>query len=261
MRCSLPSSSRNRASSGCGVPRAELEDVPDLDRRREAERSAAARARVSLARLADVRDARLEVAPVLDAAQVEAVPVRARDVLAVGERLVEDDLAREADRPEVARVGAERRADLVLGRRPDSRAEHADELRLFEPVVAAHEREHDACRRRASSAAPSTSPSRRSRGARRAPRSSSCRASRPPRARRARAGKLRRARNAERDLEVGRVVAVRARDEDVLAGAGGREVVDRLASAHHPGLRLHAPRTRSRSAGRSGGRPPRARGS
>ena len=46
------------------------------------------------------------------------------------------------------------------------------------------------------------------------------------------------ARNASRDLEVGCVVAVLARDERVLARSRRREEVDRLLPAHHPGLRL-----------------------
>ena len=54
------------------VARPELEDVPDLDRRLEAQRAAAVRARVALARLAEVGEARLEVAAVLDAAQVRS---------------------------------------------------------------------------------------------------------------------------------------------------------------------------------------------
>ena len=53
-------------------------------------------------------------------------------------------------------------------------------------------------------------------------------------------GELRRPRDAARDLEVGRVVAVLAGDERVLARAGRREVVERLAAAHHPALRLDA---------------------
>ena len=43
-----------------------------------------------------------------------------------------------------------------------------------------------------------------------------------------------------RDLEVGGVVAALARDERVFARARRREVVERLAAAHHPGLRLDA---------------------
>jgi hypothetical protein len=42
-----------------------------------------------------------------------------------------------------------------------------------------------------------------------------------------------------RDLEIGSVVAVHARDQRVLARAGGGEEVDRLAAAHHPRLGLH----------------------
>ena len=55
---------------------------------------AAVRAGVALDRLADVGEARREVAAVLDAAQVPAGAVRARDELALAERLVGDDLAR-----------------------------------------------------------------------------------------------------------------------------------------------------------------------
>ena len=47
-----------------------------------------------------------------------------------------------------------------------------------------------------------------------------------------------RPRHRPRDLLVGGEVAVLARDEHVLAGARRREEVDRLAAAHHPGLRL-----------------------
>ena len=65
-----------------------------------------------------------EVASVLDPAEVEPGPVRACDELPLAERLVGDDLAREADGPERAGVGAERGADLVLGRRPVSCRRH-----------------------------------------------------------------------------------------------------------------------------------------
>ena len=114
-----------------------------LDRRLEAERTAAFRASVALARLPDVRDARLEVAPLLDAAQVPAGPVRAGDELTRAERLVGDDLSLEADRAERARVRAERGADLFLGRRAKIGAQRGREFRRLEPVVAAHEREDD----------------------------------------------------------------------------------------------------------------------
>src|SRR5262249_24612030 len=125
------------------VLRAELEDVADLDRGLEAERAAADRAAVALLRDADVRDLRLEVAAVLDALEMPAGAVRARDELPLTKRLVEDDLALEADRPERARVGAERGADLVGRRRTDVVADHREQLRLLEAVVAADEREHD----------------------------------------------------------------------------------------------------------------------
>ena len=95
--------------------------MADLDRGLEAEAAAADRARVALDRLPDVGEPGREVAAVLDAAQVPAGAVRAGDELALAQRLVGDDLAREADRAERAGVGAERRADLVLGRGPERR--------------------------------------------------------------------------------------------------------------------------------------------
>ena len=55
-------------------------------------------------------------------------------------------------------------------------------------------------------------------------------------------GELGRARNGERDLEIGRIVAVLARHERVLARSRGREVVHRLLAAHHPALRRDAAR-------------------
>src|SRR5579863_9147501 len=123
------------------VTGSELEDVADLDRRLEAERTAADRAAVAFLRLADVGEAGLEVAAVLDAAEVPPAAVRAGDELAVAERLVGDHLALEPDRPERAGVGAERGADLLDGRRAHGLVDRGEELRLLEPVVAAHERE------------------------------------------------------------------------------------------------------------------------
>src|SRR6185437_9262373 len=101
-----------------GVPRAELEDVTDFDRRLEGECAAALRAAVALARGADVGEPRLEVAPRFDAPQMPPGAVGARDELALSQQLVGDDLAGEADRAERSRVGTERRADLFVVRRP-----------------------------------------------------------------------------------------------------------------------------------------------
>ena len=102
-----------------------------------------ARAASPLARLAQVGEARPEVAAVLDAAQVEAGPVRAGDELPLPQRLVGDDLAGEADRAERAGIGAEGGADLLLGGGPSALGDRVAELLLGEAVVAAHEREHD----------------------------------------------------------------------------------------------------------------------
>jgi hypothetical protein len=59
--------------------------VADLDRRLEAERAAAFGAAIALLRLANVGETRLEVAAVLDSAQVPAGAVRAGDELAFRE--------------------------------------------------------------------------------------------------------------------------------------------------------------------------------
>ena len=86
-----------------GVDRAELEDVPDLDRRLEPQRAAATRTGVTLAREPDVGEPSVEVPPVLHAAQVVAGAVRAGDELPRPERLVEHDDAVEPDRARASR--------------------------------------------------------------------------------------------------------------------------------------------------------------
>ena len=117
--------------------------MPDLDRGLEAERTAAVGARVALARLADVGEPRLVVAAGLDAEQMPAVAVRAGDELPLAQRLVGDDLDLDTDRAERASAGAERGADLLVGRRPVVAPERREHLRLGEPVVAANEPEHE----------------------------------------------------------------------------------------------------------------------
>src|SRR5581483_3076369 len=79
------------------VAGAELEDVPDLDRRPETKRAAAVDAAVALDRDADVGESRLEVATGLHAAEMLAGDVRADDELPFAQRLVGDDVAPEAD--------------------------------------------------------------------------------------------------------------------------------------------------------------------
>ena len=212
--------------------------MPDLDRRLEGEAAAAPRARVPLPRLADVGEASLEVAPVLDAAQVPAGAVRAGDELALAERVVGEDLAVEADRADRAGVGAEGLADLLLGGRAGSRCPRAA------AVFASSSRSSP--RTSASTTVPSsfTIGMAFEVAAESTPRKS---ASASMRRRSGRLdlggrvqplGELRRARDPARDLEVGRVVAVLARDERVLARRRRGEEVDRLAAAHHPRLRL-----------------------
>src|SRR5262245_21471089 len=132
-----------RRAERLGVARPELEDVPDLDRGLETQPAAAVGAGVALARLAQVGEAPLEVASVLDPAEVPAGPVGARDELALAERLVHDDLAGEADGADRAGIGAEASTDLLLGRGARVRAERGCELGLLQAVVAADQGEDE----------------------------------------------------------------------------------------------------------------------
>src|SRR6185295_7767093 len=79
---------QKRRAERLRVESAELEDVADLDRRLHAERAAALRARVTVLGLADVGEGGFIVPPRLDAAEMLAVLVRARDVLTLAERPV-----------------------------------------------------------------------------------------------------------------------------------------------------------------------------
>ena len=122
----------------------ELEDVPDLDRGLEAELAAARRAEVALERLADVGEPRLVVAP---------APRRRAGASRRGSRRRRTD-PRGAPRPRSPRrsrrpgrasrrpaPNAARISSSVAGRK--SALEDALELRLGQPVVAAHEREDE----------------------------------------------------------------------------------------------------------------------
>src|SRR5205085_11599962 len=93
---------QKRRAERLRVEGAELEDVADLDRGLDAERSAALGAGVAVLRLADVGEGRLVVTARLDAAEVPAVLVGAGDVLAVAECRVGDDLDIDAHRAERA---------------------------------------------------------------------------------------------------------------------------------------------------------------
>ena len=94
-------------------------------------------------RLAQVGEARLVVAARLDAAQMEAVAVRAGDELPLAQRLVGDHLALEADRPERPAARRRRPRGSPLPSTGATRRRSRRELHLLEAVVAAHEREHD----------------------------------------------------------------------------------------------------------------------
>ncbi len=189
---------------------------------------------------------RLEIASVLDAAEMPAGPVRAGDELPRAQQLVGDHLAREADRAERAGVRAEGGADLVLRRRAGVRAECCEQLGLLEPVVAADEREHDCAvvlriRHRLGRCRLVDVEQLRERLDRRRIRCLDL----------LRCGERRRERrlprDGARDLDVGRVVAVLAGDERVLTGSRRREVV--VATRFRPSSRAR-PRRRT-SSGRS----------
>ena len=154
-----------------------------------------------------------------------------------------------------ARVGAERRPDLVrLGGPERRRRARFVHLQLVQAVVAADEREHDLAARRRS-ASPSPSPPGRCRGTRPGPRSSSmpgvstssrrvqaasgtparAASSAPPR-------RSRRSRSSSTAHEL--VLAVRARGDELLAAV----------AAHHADVGLDHARPRGRSARRCGRR-------
>jgi hypothetical protein len=80
----------------------------------------------------------------LDAAQVPAVAIRARDVLTLPQHLVGDDVDRHSNRPQRAAAGAKDRPDLLVRHRSVGLAERCDELLLAQPVVPADERQHRA---------------------------------------------------------------------------------------------------------------------
>ena len=76
--------------------------MADLDRRLEAERAATLGARVALDGLANIGEARIEVATRLDPEQMPAVAIRTGDELPAAKRIVGDDLDVGADRPQRA---------------------------------------------------------------------------------------------------------------------------------------------------------------
>ena len=207
-------------------------------------------AAVALLRRPDVGEARLEVAAVLDAAQVPAGPVRAGDELALAQQLVGDDLAVEADRPE--RAGGRRRTRARISSSVAGRA--------FSPSAASSfaSSSRSSPRTSASTTVPSSFVYGIAFDVAASSMSSSCASASivvvsgvsisSGAVERLREG--RRARDRARDLDVGRVVAVLARDERVLAGARRREVVERLAAAHHPRLGLRRRTSSGRSARR-----------
>ena len=95
--------------------------MADLDRSLEAERAAAVRTGVALTRLAQVRELRLEVAAGLDAAEMTAVAIRARNELSLAKRVIRDDVELDTERPERSAARAEGGTDLLVRRRANGR--------------------------------------------------------------------------------------------------------------------------------------------
>jgi hypothetical protein len=124
------------------VARAELEDVPHLDDTLDQERRPAGRTGVARLGQVEVGVARREVSARADAAEVEALPVRAGHVGPFPQRLVRDDRHRRADRAHRPHRRAEGVAHLVGMRRAHLAAQDARELLLVELLVAADQREH-----------------------------------------------------------------------------------------------------------------------
>ena len=243
------------------VARPELEDVPDLDRGLEPQRAAALRARIALARLAQVGEAapRSRARARRRAGGSRCGSPRRRTGPRAAPRRRRP---RRRSRPGRASRGRRR---TPRGSRPRSPA--GSRTRAQSPASPPR-----AGRRRGSARA---RPSRRASStgiafdvaAASTPRNSASAFDRGHAGRLDLLGsveplrELGRTRDAAGDLEVGRVVAALAGDERVLARARRREVVDRLLAAHHPRLGLHRVAPPARSARRCGRRRPRACGS
>src|SRR5512133_121669 len=196
---------------------------------------AAVRTCVSFANFSQIEKARRIVAASLDATEVIVVAVRAHDVLALAQGLVREHLDRCAYRPDRPAGSSEGLADLVLLGGPEVLAEGLEELHLVEPVVAAHQGEHDA--------PVGHDRHRLRRGTGVDAEELGDILDRPLSGRLdllwlgQLLGKVGLRRAALGDLEVGRVVAVLAGDERVLARPGGRKKVLAAASTHDPRLR------------------------
>src|SRR6266571_2072081 len=95
------------------VVRLKLEDVADLDRSLKVKSAAAPRTGVSLLHFPDVREARLVIAPGLDATKMPTGAIRTGYVLTLLEELVGDDLHRGPNGTDRAAVRAEGLPDLL----------------------------------------------------------------------------------------------------------------------------------------------------
>ena len=168
---------------------------------------------------------------------MDVVAVGADHVLALAQRLIGQHLDRRADRPDRAAVGAEGLADLLGLRGPEVPAERREELHLVEPVVPAHEREHEPLvrddRHRLRGGALVHAQELRDVLDRPLVRGLHLLG------RRQRLREVGRRRDAAGDLEIGRVVAVLAGDERVLPRPGRREEVLAAAAAHDARLGRH----------------------
>src|ERR1043166_1774192 len=191
-----------------------------------------ARTCVAFANLSQIGEASFEVAAGLDAAEVPVVLIRADDVLALAEGIVGDHLDRGAHRADRASLRTERLPDLLGLGGPEVLAKRGEQLHLVEPIVAAYQREHDATvrhDRHRLRCCPRVD-AEELRDVLYRPLSRGLDFFGPWQ----RFGEVGCRRDAPGDLEVRGVVAVLARDERVLARAGGCEEVPASAPAHDP---------------------------
>src|SRR6188472_1027352 len=191
---------------------------------------AVARTCVAGANFSQVGEPWLEIAACLHTAEMDVVPVRAHDVLALAERVVRDHVHGYADGADRSSARAEGLADLLVLGGPVGVAQGGEQLHLVQPVVASDERQHDLAVDRHR---------HRLRGRTRV----DAEELRDP-LDRALAGCLDLLGcrellrevwprwNPARDLEISRVIAVLADDEGVLPRAGWRKEVLAAAAAH-----------------------------
>src|SRR5437762_3134984 len=95
----------------------------------------AARTCVSFTNFSQIGEARLEITPCLDAAQVTVVTIGTNDVLAFAQRLVGDHVEGHPHRADRASFSAEGLLDLLILSGPEVLAQRRQQLHLVQAVV------------------------------------------------------------------------------------------------------------------------------